>query len=220
MLRSGERIAAICQLGSDETGGKVRPGALRHDVLEWSESASSGEQFREALGLWKRNGTPGLSVAARERFYDAMDEADGKVELACELANIAPEVIYALRERKNKCYDAEFAERVNHLEGRRMSTLRENLLDAAAEPGIKGARLAAAVLASSMPTLHGVTQEVKHVGEVVLQHALAPEVVAASAERTRKLMLGRVEQTLPAGVDDANVLDITPRVRDRERAEA
>jgi hypothetical protein len=184
-----------------------------------------GEQFTRALGIWRRGGTPGdapqLSAATKARFLESMDEADGKVELACELACIAPELIYALiRDRKSKHYDEEFAEQVNYAEGRRMSALRENLLDAAATPGLKGARLAATVLATSMPTLHGATQEVKHVGEVVLQHALAPEVVAASAERTRKLMVGRVDRALPTGVSDDNIRDITPRVRERERAEA
>ena len=152
-----------------------------------------------------------MSCPSRERFFVAMDEADGRVEFACDLAGVAPELVYALCERKNKCYDAEFAEQVRIAEGRRMSQLRENLLTAASEPGLKAARLAATVLASSMPTLHGATQEVTHVGEVVVSHALAPEVVAASAERTRKLMSGR-ELASDTG---ARVLDITPRVREK-----
>lgn len=227
MLQHGERIATICQLGSNETGGKVTVGVLRRDVMDWSQSASMGEQFTRALGIWRRNApvnndTLLLSPDAKSRFIDSMDEADGKVELACELSGIAPEVIYALiRDRKGKHYDADFAEQVAFAEGRRMSVLRENLLDAAATPGLKGARIAATVLATAMPALHGATQEVKHVGEVTVNHALAPEVVAASAERTRKLMVGRVDRALPANVGSSaggKVIDITPMVR--ERAEA
>jgi len=68
-----------------------------------------------------------------------------------------------------------------------------------------------------MPTLHGAKQEIEHVGNLTVQHALAPEVVAASAERTRKLMVGRVDRVERPALDsdNSNVVDITPRVREQ-----
>ena len=83
----------------------------------WAESLSYGEQFTAALAIWKPRGAPKINTDWFEDFYEAMREAEGKVAEACEASGIGPDLVYALRDKRNGCYDKTFDEQVRILEG-------------------------------------------------------------------------------------------------------
>lgn len=217
-LQSGEPTPTLCQRASDECGGAVTPRRLRADISEWCQSLSYGEPMTAAVKLWRRDtggsGEMILSTDWHDEFLAALELCEGRISDAAEAACVGEDLVYARIDEQSKHYDYEFAQRVRQLEGLRMAGLRENVLKQAAAPTADGAKLALNVLSTAMPTLHGGKKRVEMIANVNVQHSLAPEVVAASAARTKALMGNR--PALNSG--DRTVIDV-PAVLVREALE-
>lgn len=217
-LRNGESAPAICIRAAAECQIPVKAVTLRADISKWANSATWGEQFTTALALYKSAGGDGGSTGLvfskdwHDDFFAAMEQTNGVVPLACDLAGVGEGIVYALTDKRNKCYDADFTERFRIAEGSRMSKLRENVLSRAAEESMDGARLAASVLQNAMPTLHASRQQVDVQGkvDVEVEHRLAPEVVAAAQARYRALTTSRQRPALGSG--DAPAIPAVARV--------
>lgn len=218
-LRNGESMQGITRRVSAETQGAVSPSALKSDIDKWRESASWGPQFKDAIALTTTAG--GVFKISKDwypKFYDAMKdpEVKGNVTAACEVSEVGIELVYALRDKRNKCFDAEFDEACRILEGRRMADIRETLLNQAKLDG----RIGQKVLEASMPHLHAPPQKIEMTGRIDHDHRhehthrLAQEVLQASVERTRILTKGRVralpEQTesAPVALDEPDASDV------------
>lgn len=199
LLRGGEPTPLLCQRASDECGNAVTARRLRAEISSWCQSLTWGEDMSAAVKLWRRS-TDGsgefvLSSDWHDEFLDALSLAEGNIPQAAEYACVGLDLVYARLDEQGPHYDKEFAERVKVIEGLRMARLRENLLTQAEAPTADGAKLAAGVLATAMPALHGNKKQVKVQADVEVSHThvhtLAPEVVAASAARTKALMAQR-----------------------------
>lgn len=191
-LQSGEHALAICRDASSELADKVAPSTFRSDISKWANSASWGDQFTAALALRRSAETPTFTKDWYDDFFLAMEESNGEVETACTLAGVTTTVVYAVLDRRNRCYDADFAERFRIAEGARMGRIREAVLADAQLDSALGLR----VLQSSMPSLHAPKQQVEVSGTVEHDHVvrLDPAIIAASQQRMRTLMSGRVER--------------------------
>lgn len=204
-LRNGERVSVLCQRAAQETDCKVVASRLRADIRKWSESLTWGEQFTAALAIYLSRGEARINTEWYQGFYDAMRQCDGRMADACELAGIGPDLVLALRDKRNACYDKAFDEQVRQLEGLRFVVIRENLLDQATRPTIEGAKLGATILESALPGLHAKRQQLEVTGKIEHEHQylLPPEVVAAGQARMRTLMAGREKRRAlpPSPVD-------------------
>lgn len=219
-LRNGERVSKLCARAAAEVDGAISPERLRADITKWTQSLSWGEQYTAALAIWTRGATPKISTDWYDDFYEAMREADGKVADACQLAGIGPDLVYALRDKRNGCFDKEFDEQVRILEGLRFSAIRENLLKQAAVDSADGGKLAAKVLESAMPGLHAPKQQLEVSGKIEHehQHFLPPEVIAAAQARIGSMLASRREASRRALPEPAGrTIDVTP-VRVKEQA--
>lgn len=219
-LQNGERVSHLCKRASDEVGGAISPSRLRHEISDWAGSLSWGEPFTAALAIWTRGPIPKISTEWYDDFYEAMREAEGKVAAACELAGVGTDLVYALRDKRNGCFDKEFDEEVRKLEGLRFSKIRENFLTQAEAATADGGKLAAKALESAMPGLHAQKQQVEVSGKVEHehQHFLPPEVIAAAQARIGSMLASRREagrRALPE--PGGTVIDVTP-VRVKEQA--
>lgn len=210
LLQKGEPTPLLCQRAAEECGGAVSARRLRADISEWCQSLSFGEPMSAAVKLWRRDtggsGEMVLSDDWHDEFLAALELHNGNIMQAAESACVGVDLVYARIEESSRHYNREFAERVRQLESLRMAELRENLLNQAAAPTLDGAKLAKDVLATSMPTLHGTKKRVEMTASVKVEHTLAPEVVAASAART-KALIGNRQQALDSGQHD--VIDVT-----------
>lgn len=205
LLRNGEPAPDICRRAAAECGNRATPTTIRRDITAWTESASMGNEFEAALALYARDDPHGanhgrvvlrLTDAQKSEFLAALDEANGVIEDACASSCLGEELVYALLDKRNKkIYDADFAERVRTLEGRRIARVRQRVLREAENPN-GDSKVALKVLETSMPSLHGNRQQIEVSGEVDHKHAhahvhaLSAEVVAASAARLRALTGG------------------------------
>lgn len=218
LLQRGEPTPLLCQRASEECGGAVSPRRLRADISEWCQSLSYGEPMTAAVKLWRRDtggsGEMILSDDWHDEFIAALELCEGNIADAAEAACIGVDLVYVRLDEHSKHYNREFADKVHQLETLRMSPIRENYLKQAAVPTPDGAKLAKDVLATAMPTLHGTRKKVEMIANVNVQHSLAPEVVAASAARTKALMGNR--HALHSG--DRAVIDV-PAVLVREALE-
>lgn len=198
-IEGGEHPILVCSRASSDTGGRVTVRVLRADISKWSESASWGEQFQAAIRLHPRSVSKSAGRRLTKKWYPAFfaamerEDVGGRIALACHFADVGPEVVYALRDRRNASYDAKFDERCRILEGRRFSEIRENFLDEARSD----AKIAALALESGMPSLHGKSTKLEVTGQVVVDHRLPPEVVEAARTRQRTLLEGR-QRALPS----------------------
>lgn len=235
-LHAGEFVMAVCQAATDEMaeiGVEVAPTTLRADIAKWAETVSWGEQFRAALALWKRTGTGEmvLSKAWHEPFLVAMEteECAGNAQKAAQAAGVGYGVVLAVLDRRNKCYDADFAEKFRLAEMERVGVVRERYWELAEKGEGKLAAMAQKdVIEAALPDLHGrpsrvqVTGRIKHDHEHAHQHehlhglapGLAREVVLASQQRVRRIEAGRnaSDGLLPADTrDEDRVIDLTPQ---------
>lgn len=230
-LQAGEFIMAICQQAADdvaEMGITLSATTLRAEVSGWAESASWGEQIRAALHMWRKSssGEMVLSKHWHDDFLAAMETpaCNGNAQKAAQLAGVGYGVVLAVLDRRNKCYDPDFAEKFKIAELARVGQIRERYMVLAEEgEGRAATRAQERLIEAALPSLHGQKQEVHVSGKVEHEHehvhgisaGLAREVVLASQDRVRKLNAGR-QGMLP---DDTGgvVIDITP-VAQRARA--
>lgn len=200
-LQGGEPVPTLCQRASDECDGAVSPRRLRADISAWCQTLSWGEPMSAAVKLWRRDttGTGALIMSSdwHDEYLDALELANGNISDAADMACIGVGMVYARLEESSPHYDKEFADKVKLLEGERMGRLRENVLKQAESPTLDGAKLAASILPTAMPSLHGQRKRVELTADVKVEHRLAPEVVAASAARTKVLLAQRRRSALP-----------------------
>lgn len=230
-LQAGEFILAICQVAVDEMAGAgitISVSRLRAEVSAWAESASWGEQFTAALKLWRRTGSGEMSLSKHwhDDFIDAMTATSGNAPEAAKMAGIGYGIVLAVLDRRNKCYDPEFAERFRIAELERVGPVREKYYKLAEEgEGKLAIRAQERIIESALPGLHGTKQEVHVSGKVDHahdhQHAhqhlhglapeLAAEIVRASQDRVRRINHGRTG-LLPADAreEEGRVIDLTP----------
>lgn len=184
---------------------------LRADISTWAGSYTWGEPFTAALALWKRGqaGVFTLSTDWHDDFLVSLQERRGNIPLACADISVGEELVYAFCDKRNKCYDADFAEKVRILEGARYGRIRENLLNQAEnDTSADGGKLAAKVLESGLPAFHGNKQQVEVTAQVNVDHTirLDPGVVAAANARMRTMLSGRNDKGVIADVIDAEVV--------------
>lgn len=215
-IKEGMTVTQICELASQDVSGAATPGTFADDIGKWRKSASWGDRFSFALSMWTRDGKTGMLKPTTEwysTFYSALAEAEGRIEMACELSGVPSDLVYSLRDKRNRCYDADFDEQVRMLEARRMGRIRESTLAAAEKGGKFGAIVGMKVLESQMPSLHGASSKIEIEGRVRHDHVhhLPPEVVAASNERTSSLMSARRRAALAEESEiEQPIIDITP----------
>lgn len=223
-LQSGEFIMDICQASSTEmadAGIQLALSTLRAEVSGWAESASWGPQLTAALKLWKRtsSGQMVLSKAWHDDFLAAMETVScaGNAMKAAAYAGVGYGVVLAVLDKRNKCYDPEFAEKFKIAELDRVGRIRERYMDTAESgEGKAASRAQERIIESALPALHGTKQELLVSGNVDHEHThmhgiaagLAREIVAASQRRIQKLQAGR-QGLLP---DDTGgvTIDVTP----------
>jgi hypothetical protein len=197
-LGEGQAVGEIASKAGKERGFTKRQALA--DIDAWKKSPVWAVRFQEALAVFERKG--GRDVVGKgwyNEFYRAMEATEGKVQAACDRMGISSALVYARLDRRNVVYDADFAEQVRILEGARYSKIRESFLDEAARGDT---RAAAKVLEAAMPELHNAKHEVRLEGQVDHRHVhmiLTPEVVAASASRTKTLLAGRQPVNAVAG---------------------
>lgn len=204
----------LCKRASEETGGKLAVSTLRADIGKWRSSATWGDRFAAALS--RTNSAAGRSKDWYPSFYEALEEAGGRVALACEALSLDPGLVYALRDKRAKAYDREFDEEVRLREGTRFSKIRENVLEQAEQADIDGAKLGQKVLETAMPSLHAPRAHLEVSAKVEHKHThyLPVEVVQASQARTRALLTGRQREALPSGEHEA--IDVVPVLVDEK----
>lgn len=235
-LQSGSYIVQVCgQAAADMAGAgvEISVSRLRADVAAWCESATWGDRLREALALWKRtsSGEMALQKHWHEDFFAAMEVTGGNAEQAAQQAGIGYGIVLAVLDRRNKCHDAEFAERFRIAELERVGRIRTRYLEVAeAGEGKAALRAQERVIETALPMLHGqkqinelhVSGRVEHGHEHVHVHGLsaeiAREVIAASQARVQRLGAGRGaggNGLLPADTRGdrergGRVIDVTP----------
>jgi hypothetical protein len=215
-LQSGQRAVDVAMKAHEEMGTALALRSFRKDISAWANSASWGDQFKAAFKLARTNSVSHDVEITKEWHDDFLDELErqgGKIPEACEAQGIGVDLVYALRDKRNKCYDAEFDERVRVVENLRLSKIRENLFKQAEADTADGGKLAAKVLESHMPSLHGQKTHLEVSGglrNTVEHHIIPPEVVAASQARTRVLLANRQRPALEAGRGPENVIDVVP----------
>lgn len=229
-LQAGQFIGAICQEASAELAGigiEVSPITLRADVSKWVESLSWGEQFKLALGMWKRLGSGEMVLAKHwhDDFLGAMEACQGNAQKAAEMAGIGYGIVLALTDKRNKCYDPDFAEKFKIAELARIGPMRERyMVTAETGEGKESMRAQERLIEAAIPGLHGQKQEVLVSGKVDHDHqhthgisaGLAREIIQASQDRVRKLGMGR-QGLLPDDTrTSGEVIDVTP-IREQER---
>lgn len=231
-LQSGSFIMEICQDAVKEmaeAGVSISALRLRAEVSTWSESASWGEQLKTALGMWKRasSGEMVLAKTWHEDFLAAMEHesCDGNAEKAAAMAGVGYGVVLAVLDKRNKCYDADFAEKFRIAELARVGRIRSRYIEMAETgEGKMAQRAQERIIEAALPSLHGQRQEVNVSGHVDHDHDhkhlhlhgvsadLAREVVEASQARIRRINAGRTAM-LPADTreDEGRVIDVTPQ---------
>jgi hypothetical protein len=236
-LRAGEFVMAVCQQAAEEmarAGVQISAVRLRAEISGWCESATWGEQLREALAMWKRSGSGEMVLSKHwhDDFFDAMDRCNGNGSRAAAMVGVGYGVVLALQDRRHKCYDAEFAERFKIAELDRVGVIREKYMETAEAGEGKGAlRAQERIIEAALPGLHGQKQELHVSGKVEHEHEhihgmsaeLAREVVASSQNRIRRLTAGRQaelsEGVAGAAESEGRVIDVIP-IQERERARA
>jgi hypothetical protein len=226
-LHDGEYIGLICQECADEMsecGAPMSPLSLRAEVNKWAESASWGEQIKAALGLWKKTTTGHMTLSKdwHDEFFVAMDATGGNAEQAAPMAGVSYGIVLALTDKRNKCFDAQFAERFRIAELERVGRIRGKYMEIAENgEGKVAIRAQEKLIEAALPSLHGQRQEIRVSGEVEhnhihgLQPGLAREVVAASQAMMKNLFAGR-RDALPAP-DPTRIIDVTP-IQEKNRA--
>lgn len=217
-LQSGQRVVDVCRQAASEMAEPVSVSRLRTDISQWAGSLTWGEQFQAAYRLVKtesdgKSSVPVISKDWYDDFYDELRQQGGKIPAACEAQGIGVDLVYALRDKRNKCYDAEFDEQVRILEGARIAKIRENVLNQAEAADSDGAKIGVKVLESHMPSLHGQKAHLEISGGLtnkVEHHFIPPEVVAASQARTRALLVNRERKAIAAPRNDEQVIDLVP----------
>lgn len=234
-LQQGQFIGALCQQASEEMAGigvVVGAPTLRAEFGKWCESATWGEQLRTALGMWKKtsSGEMALSKHWHDDFLAAMEVCEGNAERAAKMAGVGYGIVLSVIERRNKCYDADFAERFRVAEMQRIGRVREKYIDLAENGEGKAAvRAQERLIEAALPSVHGTRQEVHVSGNVQHEHEhrhgmsqeLAEQVVRASQDRVRKITAGRDDRALSAAdtIDSERVIDLMP-IQQRQRQEA
>lgn len=233
-LQEGQFIGALCQQASEEMqaiGVVVGAPTLRAEFGKWCESLTWGEQLRAALGMWKKtsSGEMVLSKHWHDDFLAAMEVCEGNAERAAKMVGVGYGVVLSVIERRNKCYDADFAEKFKVAEMGRIGKVREKYMDLAENGDGKAAlRAQERLIEAALPSVHGTRQEVHVSGDIKHDHEhrhgmtqeLAEEVVRAGQDRIRKITTGREVKVLPADTRDSDrVIDLTP-VRQRQEAPA
>jgi hypothetical protein len=230
-LQSGQHVGAICAQASEEVEGKLSPSYLRAEISKWANSASWGEQITKALKILYRDPKAGLLVSSdwHDEFFLAMDAADGNAQEAAQLCGIGYGVVLSVLDRRNKCYDAAFAERFRVAEAERVGRVREKFFQSA-EDGTN-AKAQESILQTHLPGLHAPKSQIEVSGEVAHSHAhthgIKPELVRQVVEASGARMRGRAGAEItehgalpPADIErEGRVIDVTPQ-RDRveERA--
>lgn len=223
-LQDGTFIMAVCQSAADEMaqiGMVISPNSLRAEVAKWCESASWGPQLKTALALWKKSssGEMVMSKVWHGDFLGAMEACEGNAEKAAKMAQVGYGVVLALLDKRNRCYDREFAERFRLAELERIGRVREKYMELAENgEGKAASRAQERLIESALPSLHGQKQELHVSGTVEHDHehthgfsgALAREVVLASQDRMRKLNAGRQGMLPPVDRSGSAVIDVTP----------
>lgn len=224
-LQSGEFILAICQQAVEAMTGagiSISVSRLRAEVAEWCESASWGPQLTAALSLWHKTGSGEMALSKHwhDDFLGAMQVTEGNAQKAASMAGIGYGIVLAVMDRRNKCYDPEFAERFRVAELERIGRVREQYMTMAEEgEGKAAARAQERLIEAALPALHGQKQEVHVSGKVDHAHEhlhgfapeLAREIVIASQDRVRRINAGR-NLELPADrrEDEGRVIDLVP----------
>lgn len=199
LLQNGATPVSVINKAYDEMDGAVSTTTLSTDLRKWKNSATWGDKFTFASKIVKGGKHSGkISKKWYKTFYNAMEEHEGRIAESCQAIGVGVDIIYALRDKRNKQYDPEFDQNCRILEGKRFSVIRENLLEKAETDGKLGSR----VLESAMPNLHATRHSIEVTGKVDHTHlALSAAVVEASASRTRNLLEARRQKELPAHVD-------------------
>lgn len=231
-LQSGQFILAVCQDAVDEMAGAgvtISVSRLRHEVSAWCESATWGDLLRTAMSLWKRtsSGEVVLSKEWHEDFLASLDHCDGNAPKAATMAGVGYGVVLAVLDKRNRCYDPEFAEKFRIAEAVRAGRIREKYMDLAENgEGKDAVRAQEKIIESALPSLHGTKQEVLVSGKVDHAHQhqhrhlhgvdpdLMQRVVSASQDRVRRLNFGQhdTEALIAAPSDDEDrVIDVTPQ---------
>lgn len=190
-LGEGQPLAEIAAKAGKERGFTKRQALADLDV--WKASPVWAVRFQEALAVFeKKGGREVVGTGWYPDFYRAMEAEEGKIQAACDRMGISPSLVYArIRDRRAPSFDPEFAEQVANLEGIRYSKIRETFLDGAENGDL---RAGAKALEARLPELHNAKAEVRLEGQVDHRHVhmiLTPEVVAASANRTKVLLANR-----------------------------
>lgn len=235
-LQNGEFVVQICQAAADDMWGAgitISTARLRAEISGWEESASWGEQLKAALKLWRKSsaGEMVLSKAWHDDFIAAMEteQCAGDAELAAKMAGVGHGMVLAVLDSRNKCYDADFAERFRIAELERVGRIRSKYMATAEDVAGDGGKLAfhaqERVIEAALPSLHGRQQEVHVSGKVKHDHAhahehlhgmapgMARELVIASQDRMRKIQASRQGLVaLPESSAEAEgrVIDVTP----------
>lgn len=197
-LGEGQSAPELAAKAGQERGFTKRQALA--DLDAWKVSPVWSVRFQEALAVFERKG--GKEIVGTGwylDFYAAMEATRGRVKAACRRMGISESLVYARLERKNAVYDPDFAEQVRILESARISDIRETALDAA-EAG--DTRAGMKILEAAMPELHNAKHEVAISGGLTNTHLhmhLTPEVVAASASRTKTLLANRSSIVDPFG---------------------
>lgn len=190
-LGEGQPLAEIAAKAGKERGFTKRQALA--DLDAWKASPVWAVRFEAALAVFeKKGGVEVVGTGWYPDFYRAMEATEGEIPAACTRLGISPALVYArIRDRRAPSYDAEFAEQVKNLETVRLSKVRETAINAA----IAGdTRAGMKILEAALPELHNAKHEVAISGGLTNTHLhmhLTPEVVAASAGRTKTLLAGR-----------------------------
>lgn len=189
-LGEGQSAPELAAKAGQERGFTKRQALA--DLDAWKVSPVWAVRFQEALAVFeKKGGKEVVGTAWYTDFYAAMEVSEGKIGPACKRLGVSSALVYARLDRRNTVYDPGFAEQVRILEGARYSMIRESFLDEAARGDT---RAAAKALEAAMPELHNAKHEVAISGGLTNTHLhmhLTPEVVAASASRTKTLLANR-----------------------------
>lgn len=243
LLQEGEYVGDLCVRASsemEEMGDPVKASVLRSEISKWANSASWGEQITRALRVVYKDAR-GRMVHSKDwhdDFINAMYTNAGNPERAAEASGIGYGVVMAVLDKRNRCYDPEFAERFRIAEAERVAGIRaahfqvaegNNPLDLQTRVKVQKD-----LLATHAPGLHGSRAELHVTGKVDHDHdhthehthrvagGLAREVVMASQSRVKGLMAGRTNggngdlPMLPAGMsnrqarEEGRVIDVTP----------
>lgn len=201
-LGDGQPLGEIAAKAGQERGFTKRQALA--DLDAWKASPVWKVRFETALAVFEKKGrVEFVGKSWYPAFYQAMEASGGKIQAACDRMDLSSALVYARLDRRNGVYDAAFAEQVRILEGARYSKIRESFLDEAANGDT---RAAAKALEAAMPELHNAKHEVRLEGQIDHRHVhmiLTPEVVMASASRTKTLLAHREPKLLEAACTSA-----------------